>query len=251
MKISMMGILALMSLPLAAEPLNLAVASNFAAPMQAIIKGFEEKTGQQVRMSLGASGKFVAQIHHGAPFDIFFSADQAKPLALLEAGYGASDTVKTYAIGSLALWSANPDTDVRQQLQQASFRKLALANPKLAPYGSAAVSVLQQLNLVDATQSKWVQGENIAQTFQFVQSGNAELGFVALSQLIGKAQNARNLWIIPTNLYPAIRQDRVVLKKSAQKPAVKAFLDYLQQAQPRQIITKHGYALPEEVKNAL
>ncbi|GGO69623.1 molybdate ABC transporter substrate-binding protein [Bowmanella pacifica] len=252
MKTRWMGMLALMSFPAMCEPLNLAVAANFTAPMQIIIQDYQDKTGEQVRMSVGASGKFVAQIRHGAPFDIFFSADQAKPQALMKAGLAEPGSMRTYAVGSLALWSVNPEADVRQQLEKGHFRKLALANPKLAPYGSAAVAVLENLGLHEITQSKWVRGENIAQTFQFVQSGNADLGFVALSQLLTEKDTAdTNLWIVPAALHPPIRQDRVVMKKSAQKSAVKRFLAHFQGAESQAVILSYGYALPVDGTDGL
>ncbi|GAA0345657.1 molybdate ABC transporter substrate-binding protein [Bowmanella denitrificans] len=241
---SLVALLALIFISAQAEPLKVAVASNFAAPMLAIADEFEKQSGYPVSLAFGASGKFVAQITHGAPFHLFFSADQSKPQALLDAGIAQAGSQQTYAIGKLVLWS--PGQDPQQgNILNGPYRKLALANPRLAPYGSAAVSVLTQLNLLQSSKARWVQGENIAQTYQFVQSGNAELGFVALSQLMHNgALDTQHTWLVPSHLYPPIYQDRVVIRNAHERADTQAFLTFLQSPYAAQIIRSFGYVLP-------
>ncbi|MGK0341605.1 MAG: molybdate transport system substrate-binding protein [Candidatus Azotimanducaceae bacterium] len=229
-----------------AGSVHLAVASNFSAPIKQLATEFEITSGHTVTLSFGSSGKFYAQIQHGAPFEIFLSADQAKPAALEEQGMVVPASRFTYAIGTLVLWSSQPDLVDQSSnvLSQQNFNKLAMANPRVAPYGVAAVQVLEALNLRQATESKWVQGENIAQTFQFVSSGNADLGFVALSQVIGiktGAQAAGSAWIVPSEYHQPIRQDAVLLPNAEGNDAAKAFMDFLQGPTARTIIEAYGY----------
>lgn len=227
-----------------AEEINVAVASNFTAAMKEITAEFEKLSGHKVQLSFGSSGKFFAQIKHGAPFQVFLSADQDKPLALEQAGLIVPNSRFTYAVGALALWSSQygfMDNDATR-LKNGDFNKLALANPKLAPYGSAAVEVLEKLGLKEATVSKWIQGENILQTYQFVSSGNADLGFVALSQIMAAGQlSAGSAWIIPADLYPPIRQDAVLLRTGRNSTAARALLQFLRSAQGRETIESYGY----------
>jgi molybdate transport system substrate-binding protein len=227
-----------------AEEIHAAVASNFTAPMKDIAKQYEEESGNKVILSFGSSGKFFAQIQNGAPFQIFLSADENKPDALEKAGLVVTNTRFTYAIGALALWSANPDfiynNDAR--LRSGDFNKLALANPKLAPYGVAATEVLKGLGLTESTKSKWVMGENISQTYQFASTGNTDLGFVALSQIMSKGRIEKgSSWIIPSDQYSPIRQDAVLLKNAENNTAAKGLLDYLRSAKARNIIHSYGY----------
>jgi molybdate transport system substrate-binding protein len=227
-----------------AEEIHAAVASNFTAPMKDIAKQYEEESGNKVILSFGSSGKFFAQIQNGAPFQIFLSADENKPDALEKAGLVVTNTRFTYAIGALALWSANPDfiynNDAR--LRSGNFNKLALANPKLAPYGVAATEVLKGLGLTESTKSKWVMGENISQTYQFASTGNTDLGFVALSQIMSKGRIEKgSSWIIPSDQYSPIRQDAVLLKNAENNTAAKGLLDYLRSAKARNIIHSYGY----------
>lgn len=227
-----------------AEQIHAAVAANFTAAMKNIVAEFEESTGHKVVLSFGSSGKLFAQIQQGAPFQVFFSADQAKPEALEKAGLAVTGSRFTYAVGTLALWSAKPGFIGANynRLQQGDFNKLALANPKLAPYGAAAVQVLKSLNLKQVTEPKWVRGENIAQTYQFVASGNADLGFVALSQIIGDGCIAkRSCWVVPVELYQPIRQDVVLLKNAEKSIAAKALLDYFRGDEASAIIHAYGY----------
>jgi molybdate transport system substrate-binding protein len=227
-----------------AEEVNIAVASNFTAPMKEIVAEFEKSSGHQVRLSFGSSGKFFAQIKHGAPFMVFFSADQAKPQALEKEGLVVPSSRFTYAIGALALWSIQPgvvDSDATR-LKNGNFNKLALANPKLAPYGAAALQVLDSLALREVTRSKWVKGENIAQTFQFVSTGNADIGFVGLSQIMNKGNiKEGSTWIIPSDLYSPIQQDAVLLQRGESSPAARALLRFVRSDRGKEIIHSYGY----------
>ncbi|MDF2180611.1 molybdate ABC transporter substrate-binding protein [Neptuniibacter sp. CAU 1671] len=230
-----------------AEQVYVAVAANFSAPMKQLAELFEQQTGHQVHISAGASGKLFAQIQQGAPFQLFFSADQTKPATLESLGLTVPDSRFTYAIGTLALWTPTPGLEMTAAtLKTAEFNHLALANPKLAPYGSAAIVVLDQLNLVRQTQRKWVMGENISQTYQFVSTGNAEFGFVSLSQILfnGKVKEG-SVWVVPQHMYPEIRQDAVLLKSAAQHPAANDFLAFIRSADGAGVIQQYGYITPE------
>lgn len=228
-----------------------AVASNFTKPMTEIAAAFEKATGHTANLSFGASGKFVAQLENGGPFEVFLSADEKNPKKLAQDGFAVADSQFTYAIGKLVLWSAKPHfvDDQGQVLNKANFKHLALADPKLAPYGAAAVEFMQNLGLYDKLQSLFVQGENIAQTQQFISSGNAELGFLALSQVIenGKIGNGSG-WIVPTDKHKAILQDAILLKTGAENPAAPAFMTFLKSPEALAIIQKYGYDLPKILK---
>jgi molybdate transport system substrate-binding protein len=228
----------------AGETISIAVASNFAAAMNDIAAAFEHETGNKVEMIFGASGKFYAQIKNGAPFQIFFSADAEKPLQLEQDGLTVPNTRFTYAIGTLALWSANPELVDRKGkiLKKNSFSKIAIANPKLAPYGAAAMEVLQHLELAETLKAKLVYGENIAQTFQFVESGNAELGFVALSQITEQEKiKTGSAWIVPAELHSPIRQDAVLLQTGKDSKAARDLLEFVRGDKARSIISSYGY----------
>ncbi|MCF6215883.1 MAG: molybdate ABC transporter substrate-binding protein [Emcibacter sp.] len=230
-----------------AAEINIAAASNFAGPIKMIIADFERKTGHRANLTLGASGRFYAQINHGAPFQVFLSADRLKPAALEASGMGLSRF--TYAIGRLALWSAN-DTLIQGNskiLEKGAFRKIALASPKLAPYGKAAIDVLCALGLKEILSPKFVRGENIAQTYQFVATGNADLGFVSLSQITEKGKlRAGSVWMIPQELHSPIQQDAILLKSAMNNQAAIAFMHYLKSGSARDIIRDFGYLLPTE-----
>jgi len=227
-----------------AEQITVACASNFSGAMKEIVAVFEQQSGHQVNLVFGSSGRIYAQIKNGAPFDIFFSADQQKPMALATEGLIVSHSRFTYALGALVLWSSNPAVNVEQAevVRQHNYTKLAIANPKLAPYGRAAVEALDSLGLSDASRNKWIQGENIAQTFQFVSTGNAEIGFVALSQVTvdGEIKNGSG-WIVPSSLYSPIKQDVVLLRKAEQSEAARALLDFVQGQQGQRIVEAFGY----------
>lgn len=227
-----------------AEDILIAVASNFAEPMEQLIAGFEDSTTHEVEMSIGSSGRFYAQIVNGAPFHIFFSADQEKIAELVQAGLTVTDTDFTYAVGRLALWSSDdtkPIVDL-EELDGAMVERLAIANPRLAPYGTAAVEVLEALGLADKFQGKLVQGENIAQAFQYVDTGNVKLGFVALSQIYREGNITRGSGVqVPEHLHTPIRQDAVMLKRGEGCSACKEFLDYIKSDEVRTILQEFGY----------
>jgi molybdate transport system substrate-binding protein len=230
-----------------ADTTLVAVAANFSKPMQEIADSFAKDTGHNAKLSFGSSGKFVSQIQNGAPFEVFFSADESGPAKLEIDGLGVSGSRTTYAIGKLVLWSATPnfvDADGKI-LVTGNFKHLAIADPKLAPYGAAAVDYLQKHGLLEKIQPLLVLGENITQAHQFVSSGNAELGFVALSQVIenGKISNGSG-YIIPSEQYAAIKQSVILLNQGSDNPAAKALLDYLKTDKAKGIISKFGYELP-------
>ncbi len=221
---------------------QVAVAANFTAPAKDIAAAFKDKTGHEAALSFGASGQFYAQIQQGAPFQVFRSADADRPKAAVEAGLAVADSRFTYAIGKLVLWSKSLDvTKGDEALKANAFAKLAIANPKSAPYGAAAIEAMTKLGVYDAIQPKIVQGASIGQAFEFVDTGNAELGFVALSQLASVTAGSR--WLVPQTLYAPIRQDAVLLKTGADDEASKAFLAFLKGPEARAIIAKYGYSL--------
>ena len=234
------------SLAGASEQILVAVASNFSLPMQQIARNFEQQSRYTVQLAFASSGKFYAQIVNGAPYDVFLSADQTTPAALINKQLALPSSQFTYALGALALWSADPQKIAGNSaiLPTNQFNKLALANPKLAPYGRAAHEVLSKLQLNEATQSRWVQGENIAQTYQFVASGNADIGFVALSQIMHQRQLiSGSAWIVPADMYQPIRQDAVLLKRAAQHVGAQQLMKYLRGPEAGEIIRSFGYQL--------
>lgn len=226
-----------------AAQVQVAVAANFTEPAKEIAALFKKKTGNDVLLSFGASGGFYMQIIHDAPFQVFLSADEERPKLAVEKGYAVPESRFTYAVGKLVLWSRVMDVAKGEAaLKAGAFSRLAIANPKSAPYGTAAVETMKALGLYDSLQPKIVQGNSIAQTFQFVDTKNAELGFVALSQLHGVSDGTR--WVVPGNLHAPIRQDAVLLKKAANDEAAKAFLAFLKGPEARAVIERFGYALP-------
>lgn len=228
-----------------AEEALIAVASNFAGPMTELVKAFEADTSHKIHISYGASGKIYAQITHGAPFDAFFSADQTRPELLEQSLLTVKGSRTTYAIGQLALWSPNRNTSVNAQtLSETPFRKLAMANPKHAPYGVAAQSTLQALKLFNTVGTRLVYGENIGQTYRFAATGNADLAFVALSQVMTEGEITHGTaWIVPSQLYPAIKQDAVVLERGKANTAIMAFMTFIKTPTARDILTGYGYEL--------
>lgn len=229
-----------------ADQVQVAVAANFTAPARQIAAAFEKETGHKAALSFGATGKFYAQIRNGAPFEVLLSADDTTPARLEQEGAAIAGSRLTYAVGRLALWSAKPGYVDAQGavLQTGEFKHLAIANPKLAPYGAAAIEALTALKLLDAVQAKFVQGENIAQTHQFVVSGNAELGFVALSQVMQDGRIASgSVWIVPARLHQPIRQDAVLLEKGRARPAATAWLVFLGSDRAKAIIRRFGYEI--------
>ena len=237
----------LMSAPVCAGEVRVAVASNFAAPMERIVAQFEKDSGHKVNVSLGSSGKFYAQIKGGAPFDVLLAADEAIPKQLQQEKLAVEGSRFTYAIGRLVLWSAQPGfVDAKGAvLNNGNFNKLAIADPKLAPYGMAAKETLEKLVMWNAMQRKLVKGENITQTYQFVATENSELGFIALSQIMrdGKV-SAGSWWLVPSEMHKPIRQSAVLLTGAKDKQASKAFLDFLKSAKVVSVIRGYGYELP-------
>ena len=227
-----------------AEEARVAVAANFTAAAEAIAAEFLALSGHALVLSFGSSGQLYAQIVQGAPYDVFLSADAERPAMALAEGYGVEGSRFTYARGRLVLWSADPALVTGPDtLEAGGFDRLAIANPQTAPYGAAAVEAMRRLGVYGAMRDRIVAGNSVAQTHQFVQTGNAALGFVALAQVAGHGEGSR--WIVPETLHAPIRQDAVLLREGAENPAARAFLDFLRGPQARAIIEAFGYGLEE------
>ena len=227
-----------------AGEVQVAVAANFAAPLAQISAAFTAATGHTLKVSVGATGKFYAQIVAGAPFQVLIAADDETPARLIRKGLAVAGSNHTYAIGKLALWSAQPGYVDSQGavLAAGRFNHLAVANPKIAPYGRAALEVLKARGLGDALAPKIVTAESIAQAYQFVYSGNAEIGFVALSQLLVPGKPAGgSYWLVPAALHGEIRQDAVLLTAGAANPAATALLAWLKSEPAKAVIQVYGY----------
>ncbi len=230
-----------------AGEVNAAVAANFTEPMQQIVVEFQKDSGHTVKLSFGSSGKFYSQIKEGAPFDVFLAADVKNPKLLEDEGLAVGGTRFVYALGKLALWSAQPGylDGKGAVLRKGGYGKLAYADPKLAPYGLAAKETLEELGLWNAVQGKLVTGESITQTYQFAATGNAKLAFIALSQITrdGKVTEG-SYWLVPSYLYNPIRQGAVLLTAAKDKAAAQALLDYLKGDKAKAVIRRYGYELP-------
>ncbi len=230
-----------------AEPVRVAVAANFAPALKALAPEFEKSSGHRLVLSAGATGKLYAQIKNGAPFDVFLAADEQTAIRLEQEGDAVTDTRFTYAIGKLVLWSAQSGLvdEQGQVLFTGNFRHLALAAPKLAPYGAAAVQTLTSLGVHKTLQPRFVQGESIGQTYGFVATGHAELGFVALSQVSENGRIGRGSgWLVPASLYQPIRQDAVLLARARHNPAASALLAFLRTDKAKTVIRSFGYETP-------
>jgi molybdate transport system substrate-binding protein len=229
-----------------AGEVQVAVAANFAGPLARLGEDFSAATGHVLKVSAGATGKFYTQIISGAPFEVLIAADDETPKRLVAEGRAVAGSTFTYAIGKLVLWSAQPGfvDDQGAVLASDKVKHVAIANPKVAPYGAAAMEVIKARDLGDAVTPKLVTAESIAQAYQFAATGNAELGFVALSQVAvpGKPVTG-SYWTVPSNLYGEIRQDAVLLKAGANNPAAKALLDYLKSEAAKKLIREFGYGL--------
>lgn len=227
-----------------ADEVQVAVAANFIAPMKLIAADFEKDTGHKAVLTSGATGKFYAQISNGAPFEVFLAADDETPARLEKEGAAVNGSRFTYATGKLVLWSAQPGVvDAQGEvLKKGGFKKIAIAAPKLAPYGAAAVEAISKLGLQAALESKLVQGESIGQAFSFVSTGNAELGFIALSQVYegGKIKSG-SAWIVPESLHSPIRQDAVLLAKAKDSKAAAQLMAFLKTDKARAVIRFFGY----------
>jgi molybdate transport system substrate-binding protein len=221
---------------------NVAVAANFTEAAKEIAAAFKAKTGHEAVLSFGATGQFYTQITQGAPFQVLLSADDARPKKLADDGLAVPGSLFTYAIGKLVLWSKTPNlVKGEETLKAAAFAKLSICNPIAAPYGAAAIEAMKALKIYETLQPKLVEGATITQAYQFVETGNAELGFVALSQLTGPETGSR--WVVPQDLYAPIRQDAVLLKSGADNEAATGFIAFLRGPEARIIIEKYGYVL--------
>ena len=232
--------------PAQAAVVNVAVAANFTAPMKVIAAEFAKDTGHKANLSFASTGKFYAQIRNGAPFQVMLSADDATPAKLEAEGLGVPGSRFTYAIGTLVLWSAKPGlVDASAGvLRSGNYNKLAIANPRLAPYGKAAEEVLAGMGLLAGARAKFVMGENIAQTYQFAHTANADIGFVALAQVMkdGKVASG-SAWIVPGRLHTPIRQDALILASGKGNAAAEALMKYLKGDKAKAIIKAYGYDL--------
>lgn len=227
-----------------ADEVQVAVAANFAAPATRIAADFRRETGHKAHLAFGATGKIFAQIRNGAPFEVLLAADDEIPARLEKEGIAVAGSRFTYATGRLVLWSIRPGyvDDQGEVLNKLGFRHIAIANPKLAPYGAAAIEALTAMKLFDTVQPRFVQAENIAQAYQFVATGNAELGFVALSQVMTDGKlGSGSAWPVPSALHRPIRQDAVLLAKGRNKPAAEAWLMYLRSDKAKAVIKSFGY----------
>ena len=238
--------LAAFGTPTQAAEVIVAVAANFTAPMQKITSQFTLDTGHKAILSFGATGKFYTQIRNGAPFQVLLSADSTTPARLEQEGLGVTGSQFTYAIGKLVLWSkrANFVDDKGEVLRSGKFDRLALADPKLAPYGAAAIATMTNMGVLAQLTPKFVQGENISQAFQFSATETAQLGFVALSQVFADGKIAEgSAWVVPESLYSPIRQDAVLLSKGRDNAAALALLSYLKGEKAKAVIRSFGYDL--------
>jgi molybdate transport system substrate-binding protein len=231
--------------PAFAEQVLVAVAANFLPPFREIAIEFETATGHTIRVATGSSGNFYSQIKNGAPFDVFFSADMERPRLLEDEGLGVKNSRFTYAIGRLVLWSPNADlVKGEETLRSKKFKRLAIANPKTGPYGLAAVQTMHKLDLWENLQPQIVMGENLGQTMGFIESGNAQLGFVALSQVLDpKLKEQGSRWDVPTHLHEPIKQDGILLIKAKENTAAKALMEFIGGPHAQKIIERYGYEL--------
>ena len=227
-----------------AEVVQIAVAANFTAPARALAEIFARTTGHEAKLSFGATGAFYTQIKNGAPFDILLAADDERPIRLEKEGDTVPGSRFTYAIGQLVLWSAKPGLVDGEGavLKGGNFNKIAIANPKLAPYGAAAVETMDKLGLAAALTPKLVPGESIGQTYNFIATGNAELGFVALAQVLdGGKLKSGSMWVVPAKYHAPIIQDAVILKRAAANPAAKAWMALMRSPNTQDFIRSYGY----------
>lgn len=243
-RVLLAAVLAWASMSTWAAQTRVAVAANFAAVMPQLAADFHARTGHEVQAVYGATGGLVAQITHGAPFDVLLAADMQRPQHLVDVGAAVADSLFVVARGRLVLWSARADgVDAQAQvLRDGRFNKLALADPKLAPYGAAALETLRALGLEAATRPRWVMGASIGQAHQFVASGNADLGFVAMSQVLADGQlSSGSAWVVPAELHAPIDQAAVLLKRAATQDAARAWMAYLQSPPAKALMRRYGY----------
>jgi molybdate transport system substrate-binding protein len=235
------------------QEVRVAAAADLKFAMGELAGQYEKQTGTKVNVTYGSSGNFFSQLQNGAPFDLFFSADMEYPKKLEAAGLAEPGTLYEYAVGRIVIWTpANAKVDVAKQgwnaLVNASVQKIAIANPEHAPYGRAAVAALKKAGIYEQVKAKLVYGENISQAAQFVQSGNAQAGIIALSLAISPPMKDGKKWEIPAEMYPAIEQGAIVLKEAKNKDGARAFLQFVKSEDGRAILAKQGFALPEKMK---
>lgn len=228
-----------------AVELRVAVASNFLPTLRQLVAIYQADSSDHIKIIAASTGKLYAQIIHGAPFDIFLSADSQRPQLLSESGHAVAASRFTYALGKIALWSpqSSPTGSCQQMLVAGDFKKLAIANPATAPYGLAAQQLLQHLDLWEVMQPRLVRGENIAQALHYVESGNAQLGIIALSLAIPLRQRSGCIWNIPTDLYQPIAQQAVLLQRSTQVAAAERFMAFLHSPRAVELIQNSGYGV--------
>lgn len=240
-----LGLIATCSGPAPTDRAHIAVATNFKPVMDELEAAFEADAGDVLTVSAGSTGKIFAQIRHGAPVDVFLSADQARPSLLEDGAEAVAGSRMTYAIGQLVLWRKSEGSVEPGALAAPNLGRVAIANPELAPYGRAAMETLAVLGLAETLADKRVLGENVGQAFAFVETGNAEFGFVALSQVLALPAGATGAyWTVPGEHYQPIRQDAVLLKRGADKPVARGFMAFLKSDEAREIIGAAGYVLP-------
>jgi molybdate transport system substrate-binding protein len=244
--------LLLLSATTLAQEITVAAAADLSAALPEIAAKYKSATGQNVKLIFGASGNLTTQIRNGAPFDIFFSADEDYPRQLIDAGLAQKDTLYRYAVGRLALWVPNESPlDLAklgvQALLDPSVKKISMANPEHAPYGRAAEAALRHFAIYDQVKDKLVLGENVAQAAQFVESGNAQAGLVALSHALAPAMKSKGrYWTVPLDSYPTLNQAAVVLSQSKEQAAARKFLDFVRSPDSASLLTSYGFSLPEE-----
>lgn len=244
-QLASLAILGMLALRADAGEVRAAVAANFTAPAKLIAEQFQTDTGHTVKLSFGSTGKFYAQIKAGAPFDVFLAADDTTPAKVAKEGLGDGTSEFTYAVGKLVLWSKKPGfVDAKGDVLKGKFDKLAIANPKLAPYGLAAQETMEKMGLWAGLQDRIVMGESISQTLQFADTGNADMAFIALSQTIKDGKPVEgSQWVVPAALYTPIRQDAILLAAPQDKAAAEAFLKYLKSPKAIAVIRSFGYDL--------
>jgi molybdate transport system substrate-binding protein len=241
---------AALPLPVAGE-ITVAAAADLNLALSEIAATYQKQTGNTVRLSFGSSGNLFNQVQNGAPFDVFFSADVDYPNKLIEAGLAERTSLYRYARGRLVLWlptSSSLDVERRgmEVLLDPSVKKIAIANPQHAPYGRAAVAALRHFGIYDNIADRLVLGENVSQAAQFVESGNAQAGIVALSHALAAAMKDKGrYWEIPADAYPVLEQAAVIVSRSANKKEAAAFLEYLKLPEATQVLRRHGFSLPE------
>jgi molybdate transport system substrate-binding protein len=234
------------------QEITVAAAADMSAALPQLVEAYTKKTGQTVKLSFGASGNLTNQIRNGAPFDVFFSADEQYPNQLISEGLASKDTLYRYAVGRLVLWvPGDSPLDLSklgiQALLDRSVKKISIANPATAPYGRAAEAALRHFGIYDQVSSRLVLGESVSQAAQFVESGNAQAGLIALSHALAPAMKDKGrYWTVPLDAYPTLNQAAVVLSKSKQQDATRKFLDFLRSPEATSLLSSYGFSLPAE-----